>query len=227
MDLEVAYTGKPITRGTKFNKNDINVVGIYDDGTREDITAFTVEDDTISQIGKNKIMVFYAAQMIPVTIEGVRELIVGINATYSKGRFYLGNSLQKEDVKVVARFNNGTTSEISNFKLSRTEFEVEGDYEVKVIVTDNIIETEEGMLTDSFMVRVLPYEVVSLTDFLQTMKLDATHVNMDAVKTEDIERLNVPSEAARVVLQKKSENEYILKIQSTDYKYYMELNLSV
>lgn len=227
MDLEASYIGKPVTRGMKFNKNDIKVVGVYDDGSREDITTFTVEDDNIMQIGKNKVMVFYESQMIPVVVEGVGELITGITATYSKGHFYLGNSLPKEDVKVVARFNNGTTSEISNFKLSRTEFEVEGDYEVKVIVTDNIVENEEGMLCDSFTVRVLPYEVINLPEFLENLKLDATHIDVGVAKTEEIERLNVPSEAARVVLQKKKDGEYLLKIQSTDYKYYLELNLSV
>lgn len=227
MDLEVSYIGKPVTRGLKFNKNEIKVVGVYDDGSREDITNFTIEDDTITQVGKNKVMVFYETQMMPVTIEGVQELVTGITATYNKGKFHLGETLQKEDVQVVARFNNGTTAEINNFKLSRTEFEVEGDYEVKVIVTDNIIKGDDGMISDSFMVRVLPYEVMSLTQFFQTMKVDATHVDLKSIKTEDIERLNVPSEAARVVLQKKNSHEYILKVQSADYKYYMEFTVSV
>lgn len=227
MDLDVSYVGTPITRGMKFNKNDIKVVGVYDDGTREDITGFTIEDDTITQVGKNKVMVFYETQMIPVTIEGVQELVVGISATYDKGRFHLGNKLQKEDVKVVARFNNGTTSEINNFKLSRTEFEVEGDYEVKVIVTDNIIACEDGMISDSFMIRVLPYEVMSLAQFFEQMDVKATHFNLNDVKTEDIERLNVPSDAARVVLQKKNSHEYLLKVQSTDYKYYLEFTVSI
>lgn len=227
MNLDVVYEGKPVTCGMKFNKNDIKVTGIYDDGSKEVITNFTIEDDTINNVGKNKIMVFYETQIMPVVITGVEPAIVSITATYDRGKFYLGNTLQKEDVKVVALFNNGQSSDISNFELSRTEFEQEGDYEIKVIVTDNIVENEAGEVTSSFSVRVLPYQVMEISEFLPKLNLASTVVELDSYKTEDVERLNVPSDAARVVLQKKSDREYVLKIQATDYDYYMELNLYI
>lgn len=227
MDLEVTYEGQPITCGMKFNKNDIKVTGIYDDGSTEVITSWTVEDDTIHNVGKNKVMVFYETQMIPVVINGVEPAIVSITATYDRGKFYLGNTLQKEDVKVVALFNNGESSDISNFELSKTEFDMEGDYEIEVIVTENIVETEAGKVTASFSVRVLPYQVMEISEFLPKLNLASTLVELDAYKTEDVERLNVPSDAARVVLQKKNDKEYVLKIQSNDYDYYMELNLYI
>jgi len=132
-EIEADYVGESIIVGNIINKSDIMVSLLYNDGTyKENIKSFNVSPAYIKYEGENEITVSYGEVSTTISIYGEERYITEMKATYTGGGVLVGHHVEKDEIKVMVTYNDGSEEETDEFELYGTEIYYEGENVVMV-----------------------------------------------------------------------------------------------
>ena len=161
----ITMTGFPETKyvsGQLFNAGDLKIWANYNDGTKEEITDYTItyekgqdvltaEDTTVTISGEYEGKVFYYDFAVTVEKSAVEKIQITkqpVNTFYA-----VGETFDPEGMIVKATYSNGITSEITDYTISKDGILSASDQEVEISYT-----YEGKTVTDSVKVTVIGSE---------------------------------------------------------------------
>jgi len=131
--LSATYTGDELFVGATIPVGKIEVYAYYTDGSYEKIRNFTLSTPTVLKAGVNTVSVIYEGKVEYIYVYGKAPLEVEeIVAYYVGDPVIAGNSISKGDIQVEAIYNDGTIKEITNFNISPSIAELEGENDITV-----------------------------------------------------------------------------------------------
>ena len=131
--------------GEKFNADGIVVTATYEDGTTRTIDNYKVIDEDSLTVGKTNVTISYTEGNITKTathnITVIEKVLTEIEITEKaeKTNYVEGQSFDTDGMKVIAKYNDGSSKEITNYEVTDGNNLAEG----KTTVT--ISYTEEGI----------------------------------------------------------------------------------
>ncbi len=121
--LSVSSSGAELVVGDEVSKQDLNVRGVFYNGTvysSQNVTDYDILDPTIYEVGDNEIVVEYQGITASVKVKGKEPLeVVSITARYKGSSIIVSNAINKNDVEVKAHYNwtDKAPEVITNFRL--------------------------------------------------------------------------------------------------------------
>lgn len=138
-ELIANYTGDDLIVGSYVSKSDISVFAIYNDGSVQTLKSFNISPNTITKQGKNLITVSFGGVSEEIEVWGLKKEIVDIEVKYIGAGAIVGTEVPKEDIQVIATYNDGSTAEIGEFEITGALIEDIGE-NVVVVFCDDFIE---------------------------------------------------------------------------------------
>lgn len=138
-ELLVSYDGDPIIVGNTVNKSDLDVWALYNNGDFVQLKNFNVSPSVISEEGKNIVQVSFGGQTAQVEIWGLKKEIEEISVRYKGAGVVVGTTVNKDDIEVIATYNDGTTGETDAFTLANVLISEIGD-NVVTVFCDEFVE---------------------------------------------------------------------------------------
>ena len=112
LKLEAAYSGNSVIVGKEYDKKNLTVTVVYDNGAREIVTDYTVSSDIIQQKGMNTIIIMYKDMTAAAYIYGTE--LVNISVSPVKTEYGVGNMPDKTDLAVMGTYSNGVVEAITD-----------------------------------------------------------------------------------------------------------------
>lgn len=137
-DLEAYYAGGSIIEGNPINKSDIKVTAIYNDGTTKEITNFNISPSVIERAGENRITVSYGDVSTVIEIYGEERYITAMTAEYKGPGVIVGKEVKKEEIEVMATYNDGSEEQIDDYELFGATIWFEGE-NIVVVYCDSFM----------------------------------------------------------------------------------------
>lgn len=135
-ELIAYYGGEEVIVGNAIDKSQITAYAIYNNGNMEEITKFNLSPTTVSRAGTNTIVLSYGGKSTTITVEGVEKEIVSVTAEYIGIGVIVGQTVDANEVKVMATYNDGTTARTNAFMMSGSLITYEGENVVLVYCGD-------------------------------------------------------------------------------------------
>lgn len=131
--ITASYTGEAVYVGAAVPTGKIEVYAYFSDGSYERVKTFTLSVPTVQKEGMNMISVVYEGKTDIIYVEGKAPLAVEeIYASYIGEPVIVGNSISKGKIEVQALYNDGTLKTITNFNISPSIVEDEGENDIVV-----------------------------------------------------------------------------------------------
>lgn len=151
--ITASYTGEAIYVGSTVPVGKIEVYAYFSDGSYERVKTFSLSVPTVQKEGLNMISVVYEGKTDLIYVEGKAPLAVEeIYASYTGEPVIVGNAISKGKIEVQALYNDGTLKTITNFNISPSIVETEGENEIVVSYgeTSTVIQVygEERYITE-------------------------------------------------------------------------------
>ena len=126
-EIMAEYTGKTIIAGNEINKKDIKVTALYNDGTTKEVTSFNIYPTTVKYEGENKVTVTYGEVSTTIYISAEERYITEMTAEYTGPGVIVGKKVNKEDIEVLIKYNDGSEEQTDDFDLYGAEIYFEGE----------------------------------------------------------------------------------------------------
>ncbi len=151
--ISASYAGEELYVGAAIPMGKVEVFAYFSDGSFEKVRDFTLSTPTVLKEGLNTVSVVYEGKSETIYIQGKAPLaVVEIFADYVGKPIIAGNSISKNDIEVQALYNDGTFKKITNFNISPSIVETEGENDITVtygdISTEIQIYGEERYITE-------------------------------------------------------------------------------
>lgn len=132
--IMAVYVGEEVYVGADIPLGKIEVTAYYNDYSDAVVKDFTLSTSKVLKEGDNVISVTYAGKTDYIHVYGKAPLAVeSIEAYYTGEPVIVGNSLNKSDFEVYVTYNDGSEpKQVTNFNLSPSIVELEGDNEITV-----------------------------------------------------------------------------------------------
>lgn len=112
VSIEAEYTGLPVIVGKPMATEDIKVTATFNDGTKDEVSNYTLSSSVIYQIGDNLITVFCDGAIAYMTVRGVEAEIIDYNHAaegfvrngdwYSRIKLAVSNKVDPEGIQIEA-----------------------------------------------------------------------------------------------------------------------------
>jgi len=127
------YVGDELYVGTTIPVGKIDVYAYFSDGTYDKVKGFTLSEPTVIREGMNTVTVTYKGKSAPIFVLGKAPLAIEELTAYYMGNMVIeGNAINKGDIVVEAIYNDGTVKKITNFNISPSIAELEGENDITV-----------------------------------------------------------------------------------------------
>lgn len=125
--LVAVYSGNNVIKGNVINKSNFTVTAMYNDGTAKPITNFNINPSKIEHEGLNEIEVSYGEVSTTVYIYGEPRMITGIEAKYTGGGVIVGKPVNRNEVEVIATYNDGSKEQLEDYQMYGDQILFEGE----------------------------------------------------------------------------------------------------
>jgi len=115
--IEVTYSGGDVMLGTKINRDEIFVTALYTNGRSEIIENYELSMETPSMIGVNTVIVNYRYRTATFLVTGYERGIEKLTASYTGEGVEVGKEVRKNEIKVTAKYTDGSVEEVTDFDL--------------------------------------------------------------------------------------------------------------
>ena len=115
VSINASYSGPAVILGKEIDPSKLTVTATYNDGVTNEITNYTIVSKTVTQEGSNQFMVIYEGKTANFYVTGKK--LLSIYAYYAGPLISIGNSVDRNDVKVLASFSDGSTDSLTDFVL--------------------------------------------------------------------------------------------------------------
>ena len=119
--ITARYSGSIRTDAT-IDKSRFTVVAYYPDGTSRILGTdeFTIFPENVSIVGNNMIAVTHKVDDVSVSVNSTvigrsPSNLIGLSAEYTGGMLSTGDIIERGDVKVTAKYGDGTTAEVDTW----------------------------------------------------------------------------------------------------------------
>lgn len=106
--------------GDSISKDMFKVTGNYSDGSTAEISDFTFSPETATSTS-NSITISYNGKTAAVTVPATAVEITSISASYNGATLYTGNTITSSMFTVTAKYNNGSSTPVSDFTFTPTK----------------------------------------------------------------------------------------------------------
>lgn len=130
------YVGDEVIAGNAIDTTKILAYAIYNNGNMEEIKKFNLSPSTVPKAGMNTIVLSYGGQSTNIIVPGVEKEIVSCTAEYIGLGVIIGQTVDTNEVKVMATYNDGTTARTTAFMLSGSLITSKGENIVLVYCGD-------------------------------------------------------------------------------------------
>lgn len=134
--LVAYYNGPKVVLGNEVPEENLSVTAVYSDGTTERIYNYTLTPKTITDLGTNKVIVFFRGATAEISVEGVVKTLESITAKYSGEKVEVGEYVDAAEIEVTAHYNDGTTEKVEDFSLLSSRILLLGNNRVTVSYRD-------------------------------------------------------------------------------------------
>ena len=182
--------------GQNFDVTGMKVTATYNNGTEKEITNFTVTDGNNLAVGKNSVTISYTENGVTKTttqeITVVEKMLEGIEITTApnKVKYIEGQNFDTTGMKVIAKYSNNSTKEITNFTVTDGNNLAVGKTSVTISYTENGV---TKTVTQAIKVVDKEFKRIEIT--------------IPPTKTEYIEGQNFSNEGMRVTVIYEAKNE--------------------
>lgn len=130
--IKATFNEEPLFPGDKITKEVLSVEGTTISGRSVAISGFEFSPNIISE-GQNRIVVTYQDLKCEILYFAHSPQLVNIQAKYTGATLTEGDSILAEDFKVIEIYEDGTQTELTDFKIEPSVAEKSGNLRVKVI----------------------------------------------------------------------------------------------
>lgn len=124
VSISASYLGPAVMIGDEIDVSKLTVTATYNDGVTDEIKDYTIVSKTVTQEGVNQLMVIYKGKTASFYVTGKK--LLSIYAYYAGPLISVGNSVNRNDVKVLASFGDGSSENLTDFVLQTNVITVVG-----------------------------------------------------------------------------------------------------
>lgn len=114
------YNGSMVIEGSLIKKNEIAVTAYYPDGTNKSVSDFELSTETVNTIGMQEVVVSYKGMKATVYIPVTAKMVTSIEVSYKGGAITQHSSINRDDIVVTAKYNDGTSANVTDYTMSTT-----------------------------------------------------------------------------------------------------------
>lgn len=127
--VSATYTGNSILVGNSISKSDVKVTVTDLNGTKHNVTGFTISNYKITAVGNNTLTATFGGFSTNFTVKGIstqgggnnsNKYVTFISAGYYGGSVEVGSSVDRNNITVIAAYNDNTVEYITDFSISNT-----------------------------------------------------------------------------------------------------------
>lgn len=127
------YTGDELYAGATIPVGKMEVYAYFSDGSYERVKDFTLSTSKVEKEGLNIVTVVYGNKTATAYVYGKAPLAIEeIFAYYVGEPVIAGNSISKSYIEVQVLYNDGTMKDVTNFNISPSIAEQEGENDIVV-----------------------------------------------------------------------------------------------
>lgn len=134
--LVAYYNGPKVVLGNEVPEENLSVTAVYADGTTERIYNYILTPKTITDLGTNKVIVFFRGATAEISVEGEVKTLDYITAKYSGEKVIVGEYVDTAEVDVTAYYNDGSAEKVEDFSLLSSRILLLGNNRVTVCYLD-------------------------------------------------------------------------------------------
>lgn len=101
--------------GDKIDTSRLHVYAVYEDGSTNEVSDYSLSTEFIRKDGINEVSVLYLGERTSFYVTGRR--VASLNAFYFGDTVGVGNAVDKRNVYVYVTYDDGTTEEVKDFTL--------------------------------------------------------------------------------------------------------------
>lgn len=106
-ELTAVYSGDSVVVGEEYNKDKLDVMAFYADGSTETVINYSTTTRKVSKSGENIFTVFYKGKVAQFTVYGKK--VTEIAATYAGDGISIGNSIDPRLLSVNVIYDDGSS----------------------------------------------------------------------------------------------------------------------
>lgn len=114
------YNGGMLIEGSLIKKNEIAVTAYYPDGTNKSVSDFELSTETVNTIGMQEVIVSYKGMKSTVYIPVTAKMVTSIEVNYKGGALIQHSSINRDDIIVTAKYNDGTSANVTDYTMGTT-----------------------------------------------------------------------------------------------------------
>lgn len=179
-EIYAYYTGPSLIVGSAPKRSDFNVTVVYNDNTIESISDFEVSPSVVQKEGENKFLISKGELTTEAKLTGIAKTIESITAEYTGFPLVIGTTVNKDDIRVVATYNDNSKDTVKSFTLSSP---------VVYQIGDNVITVFCDKATATIKVRGVEGEIVDFNKAVEaTLKDGAASLDIRIAMNEKADR---------------------------------------
>lgn len=120
VNIMAMYNGGMVIEGSLIKKSEISVTAYYPDGKSLQISDFDLSTETMNTIGMQEVIVSYKGAEAKIYVPVTARLVTSISVTYKGGALVQFSSIDRKDIVVTAKYNDGKTENVSDYTISNT-----------------------------------------------------------------------------------------------------------
>lgn len=127
------YEGESVIEGSPIDRSSINVTAYYPDGRSINVTDFSTSIETLNTVGIAEVVVEYKKLTANIYIPVTAKTVVDLTVVYNGGTPVERSSLNREKIVVTATYNDGSTSNITDYTINSTTVTKAGENSFTVV----------------------------------------------------------------------------------------------
>lgn len=135
--VTAVYTGDTVLVGRSIDLKKLTVMGLYTDGTYEQVKDYALSTYVVTQAGRNPIVLTSGGVSTTFYVNGKK--VQNLTASYTKGTVTVGEQFNRDDLLVYVFYSDGTNEKITDYILSGTLVSNVGRNEFTVFYEDKSV----------------------------------------------------------------------------------------
>ncbi len=115
--LNATYSGTDIVQGNNAAASDLSVIAVYTDNTTEKINNYNLVPAVLNDTGSVKVTVTFSGVNASFKVNVIPKTVKSVTVTYTGGSVLIGKYVDRDFVKVTAKYNDGTSADVTDFTL--------------------------------------------------------------------------------------------------------------
>ena len=159
-----------------FNTTGLEIIGYFNNGSSELINDYSLSDPDMNSVGTKTITVTYLSGVLlttsfSITIKNIEIVSIVVTKSPIKRDYFIGEIFSSAGLEITGHYNNGTSQNITNYRLSTPNMNIVGDQTVTI--------TYENITTNiSITIREVPTPLTINSEYWQHFRFQMPDQNL-------------------------------------------------